>query len=84
MTREPIELKICCSSEPIRESHMAAKKKTKTTRGRAQDRARVAGGQDYEVQYEAKKTGKKPSAVRKAIKKIGNSRKKVSSALKGR
>jgi len=28
------------------------------SRGRKQDRARVAGGQDYEVGYEAKKTGK--------------------------
>ena len=61
---------------------MAAKKKAKhSSRGRAQDRARVAGGQKYEVAYEAKKTGKKPSAVRKAIKKVGNSRKKVTRAL---
>jgi hypothetical protein len=30
----------------------------KTRRGRSQDRKRVAGGQDYEVRYEAKKTGK--------------------------
>jgi hypothetical protein len=64
---------------------MATKKKTsKTTRGRTQDRARVAGGQKYEVSYEAKKTGKKPSAVRKAVKKVGNSRKKVSTSLRGR
>ena len=61
---------------------MAAKKKAKhSRRGRAQDRARVAGGQEYEVAYEAKKSGKKPSAVRKAIKKVGNSRKKVNKAL---
>jgi hypothetical protein len=32
---------------------MPAKKKT--ARGRKQDRARVAGGQDYEVRYTAKK-----------------------------
>ena len=66
---------------------MAAKKKAKakkTTRGRAQDRARVAGGQKYEVAYEAKKTKKTASAVRKAIKKVGNSRKKVSKAVRGR
>lgn len=60
---------------------MAVRKKAKTSRGRAQDRARVAGGQGYEVAYEAKKTGKKPSAVRKAVKKVGNSRKKVTKAL---
>jgi hypothetical protein len=32
---------------------MATAKK-KTTRGRKQDRARVAGGQNYEVKYESK------------------------------
>ena len=63
---------------------MAAKKKAKSTRGRAQDRARIAAGQDYEVAYAAKKAGKKPSAVRKAVKKAGNSRKKVEKALRGR
>jgi hypothetical protein len=69
---------------------MATTRKTKaatakrTTRSRAQDRARVAGGQKYEVAYEAKKTGKKPAAVRAAVKKAGNSRKKVSKALRGR
>ena len=61
-----------------------AAKSKKSTRGRAQDRARVAGGQKYEVAYEAKKTGKKPSAVRKAIKKVGNIRKKVSKKLRSR
>ena len=64
---------------------MAVEKKAKrTTRGRAQDRARVAGGQKYEVAYEAKKTGKKASSVRKAVKKVGNSRKKVTKRLGGR
>jgi hypothetical protein len=64
---------------------MAVKKKAKkSSRGRAQDRARVAGGQKYEVAYEAKKTKKKPAAVRKAVKKVGNSRKKVNKALSGR
>jgi hypothetical protein len=63
----------------------AAKKTAeRTTRGRTQDRARVAGGQKYEVAYEAKKTKKKPSTVRKAVKKVGNSRKKVTKTLRGR
>ena len=48
---------------------MAVAKKTKTTRGQKQDRARVAGGQNYEVQYEAKKTGRSTPAVKKAVKK---------------
>src|SRR4051794_33481591 len=45
-----------------------AKKAKKTSRGRKQDRARVAGGQDYEVRYEAKKTGKPKSQVKAATK----------------
>lgn len=67
---------------------MATKKKAKkakrTTRSRSQDRARVAGGQKYEVAYTAKNTKKKASAVRKAIKRVGNSRKKVTKAVRGR
>ena len=55
---------------------MAAKKK-QTRRGRKQDRARVAGGQDYEVGYEARKTKTSRAAVKKTVKKVGNSRKKV-------
>jgi uncharacterized protein DUF3606 len=61
---------------------MPAKKKT--ARGRKHDRARVAGGQDYEVRYTAKKTRKSASSVKKAVKKVGSSRKKVEKALKGR
>lgn len=55
--------------------------KTKTTRGRKQDRARVAGGQDHEVRYESKKTGKSAPAVKKAVKKVGNARKSVEKRL---
>jgi uncharacterized protein DUF3606 len=51
--------------------------KNKTTRGRKQDRARVAGGQNHEVRYEAKKTSRSAAAVKKAVKKVGNSRKQV-------
>ncbi|WP_407159313.1 DUF3606 domain-containing protein [Bradyrhizobium sp. STM 3557] len=63
---------------------MAVKKKApiaKTARGRKQDRSRVASGQDYEVRYEAKKSGRSASAVKKAVKKVGNSRKKVERKL---
>jgi hypothetical protein len=56
-------------------------KKKQSSRGRKQDRARVAGGQDYETGYEARKTGTSRSAVKKAIKKVGNSRKRVERAL---
>lgn len=48
-----------------------------TTRGRNQDRAKVAGGQDHEVRYEAGKTGAGKDAVKSAVKSVGNSRKKV-------
>jgi len=60
---------------------MAVAKKRKTARGRKQDRARVVGGQDYEVRYEAKKTGKSAPAVKKAVKKVGNARKRVEKRL---
>jgi hypothetical protein len=58
-----------------------AKAKKQTSRGREQDRARVAGRQDYEVRYEAKKTGRSKSAVKKTVKKVGNSRRKVERRL---
>jgi hypothetical protein len=53
----------------------------KTARGRKQDRARVAGRQDYELQHESKKTGRSATAVKKAVKKVGNSRKRVEKRL---
>jgi uncharacterized protein YjbK len=58
-----------------------AKAKKQTGRGRKQDRARVAGGQDYEVRYEAKKTRRSKAAVKKAVKKVGVSRKRVERRL---
>lgn len=58
-----------------------AKKAGKTARGRKQDRTRVAGGQDYEIGYETKKTGRSRAAVKKAVKKVGNSRKRVERRL---
>jgi hypothetical protein len=61
-----------------------AKKVKQSARGRKQDRARVAGGQDYEVRYTARKAGKTASAVKKAVKKVGSSRKRVVKALKGK
>jgi hypothetical protein len=65
---------------------MAAARKTvkQTARGRKQDRAMVAGGQEYEVGYESKKTGKSAAAVKKAVKKVGNTRKKVEKRLSGK
>ena len=59
-----------------------AKKAKKSARGRKQDRALVAGGQDYEVRYAAKKARKSASALKKAVKKVGSSRKRVAKALK--
>ncbi|PDS66217.1 DUF3606 domain-containing protein [Rhizobium anhuiense] len=54
---------------------------TPTSRGRAQDRARVAGGQDHEVKYEATKEGVSKDSVKKAVKSAGNSRKKVEAEI---
>jgi Protein of unknown function (DUF3606) len=74
---------LCNSQE---KTTMAAAKKTakKTARGRAQDRTKVAGGQRYEVSYEAKKTGRSAPAVKKAVKKVGNVRKTVEKRLSGK
>ena len=52
-----------------------------TSRGRSQDRKRVAGGQDQETRYEAKKTGASKKQVKRAIHKVGNSRRKIEQAL---
>ncbi len=52
-----------------------------STRGRSQDRKRVAGGQNYEVHYEAKKTGTSKRRVKKTVKKVGNNRRKVEREL---
>ena len=49
-----------------------------------QDRARVAGGQDHEVSYEAGKTGASKSQVKDAVKSAGNSRKEVEKRLQGK
>jgi hypothetical protein len=51
------------------------KKKGKT------DRARVSGSEPYEVYYVASKFKVSADTVRKVIKKVGNSRKKVYAAL---
>ena len=57
-----------------------AKAKKESSRGCKQDRARVPGGQDYEVRYTAKKTKRSAGAV-KAVKKVGSSRKHVERRL---
>lgn len=54
----------------------------KTSRGRAQDRAKVVAGQEHEVRYEAKKTGANAEEVKQAVKSDGNSRTKVEDKLK--
>jgi hypothetical protein len=73
-------LKSCSGRK--KENQVAKKAAKRTARGRKQDRARVAGGQDYEVKYAAKKTGRSSVAdVKKAVKKVGNSRKRVERGL---
>ena len=53
-----------------------------SSKGRAQDRAKVAAGQDHEVRYEAKKEGASKGEVKKVVNDVGNSRKKVEKELK--
>ena len=60
---------------------MAKKAKKQNARSRKQDRARVAGGQDYEVQYEAMKMRRSKPAMKKVVKKVGNTRRKVGRRL---
>jgi len=54
----------------------------KASKGRSQDRSKVAGGQDYEVNYEKEKTGASREQIKKAIKEVGNHRKQVEKKLK--
>jgi Protein of unknown function (DUF3606) len=54
----------------------------RTSRGRSQDRRRVAGGQDYEVRYESNKSGKSKKRVKRAVRRVGNSRRKVERDLR--
>lgn len=75
ISREPPESKGVTSVEEM-EVHMA-----NTGKGRAQDRAKVAGGQDHEVRYEAKKEGVSKSQVKDTVREVGNSRKKVEAEL---
>jgi len=56
--------------------------KQSSSRGRSQDRRKVAGGQDYEVNYESQKTGASTKQVKKAIQSAGNERSKVEKKLK--
>jgi len=54
---------------------------TETSRGRSQDRAKVAGSQDHEVRYESEKTGKSRDQVKAAVKSAGNGRDAVEKKL---
>jgi Protein of unknown function (DUF3606) len=76
---------VASAPQSNREITVAATKKDtkKTTRGRAQDRAKIAGGQKYKVTYRPKKTGRSAPAEKKAVKKVGNVRKKVEKRLAG-
>jgi hypothetical protein len=51
----------------------------KTNRG-AQDRARVAGDEPYEIEYFARKHGITVEQARQLIREVGNSREKLDAA----
>ena len=55
---------------------------SKLSKGTSQDRKKVAGGQEYEVNYEKNKMDASKEAVKDTVKKVGNSRKKVEEDLK--
>ena len=50
-------------------------------RGRSQDRAKVAAGQDHELRYEADKEGVSKSMVKDTVREVGNSRDEVEAEL---
>ena len=52
-----------------------------SSRSRTKQDRRGTGGQDLKSDHEAKKTGRSQPAVKKAVKKVGNSRKKVEKRL---
>jgi hypothetical protein len=54
----------------------------KNLRG-GQDRSRVSGSEDYELQHLAEKLNVSTDEVRKAIEKVGNNREKIEEYLKG-
>lgn len=58
-----------------------AEKRKQSAPGRKQDRTSVAGGQDYAVGYEARKSNASRASVKKAVKKVGKSRKGERGAL---
>jgi hypothetical protein len=53
---EPFRIRTRCPRNGL--IAVKAKAKKQTSRGRKQDRARVAGGRDHEVRYTAKKTNR--------------------------
>jgi Mor family transcriptional regulator len=53
---------------------------SKQKRGKS-DRAKISGKEPYEVYYVARKYGVSADTVRKVIKRVGNTRKKVYAAL---
>jgi hypothetical protein len=60
----------------------AKKAKASKKRGtRSMDRKLVAGRQNYEVDYEGRKAGKSRKTVKKVVKRVGSSRKKVRKSL---
>jgi hypothetical protein len=56
--------------------------KKNSPRGRSQDRKKVAGGQEHEVNYEKEKMGVSGKQVKDAVNSEGNTRKKVEKKLK--
>ena len=56
--------------------------KESTNKGRSQDRRKVAGGQDHEVNYEKDKLNTSADKVKSSVKKVGNERKDVEADLK--
>lgn len=61
-----------------------ANNEQRTSRGISQDRKRVAGKQNYEANYIARKYGVPVSKVEEAIAAVGNDRKKIEEHIQKR
>jgi hypothetical protein len=56
----------------------------RSSRGRNQDRLRVAGGQEYEINYLARKHNVPRFMVEEAISSVGNNRKLIEEYIQSR
>jgi hypothetical protein len=81
--RIPIGTPKVCSAFPIPENQEDGKESQETNIPWSQAGSRTGGrGEDYEVRYEAGKIRNSATAFKNALKKVGNSRKRIERSMK--